>query len=431
MLSSIANGPSIINNAHVGKDCLATIQCLKAMGVKIERYNDKVIIHGKGLYGLNSPFDLLDAENSATTVRILSGILSAQNFPSVIFGDTSLAKRPMKRIIDPLTSMGAKINSTYNNDCIPLEISPSRLRGIDYRTPILSAQIKSALLFAGLYADGPTSYTEEYQTRNHTELLMKNFGIDISVEPGERVAVGMVPNASDSDMENGLIGSTIGEHLFYKNVTTTLYPKGEFNGRNIQIPGDMSAAAFVIGAALLIPNSAVKILNVGVNETRDGLLRVLQSMGADITMLNYREHEGESMADLLVRTSELCATTIEGPFIPNIIDEIPMLAVIASLAKGTTIIKDAKELRYKESDRITSTVTNLRSMGVNATETEDGMIIEGTDHLEGAIVGSFMDHRIAMAFSIAGLVAKGETRILNSHCVDISYPNFYDTFMFE
>lgn len=338
--------------------------------------------------------------NSGTTTRLIAGILAGQPFDSKLSGDDSLNSRPMKRIIEPLTEMGADITSILHNGCAPLYITPATLHGIHYDSPVASAQVKSCILLAGLYADGETTVTEPALSRNHTELMLREFGADIRFT-----------HALDST-----------------KATASIRPCEELYGQNITVPGDISSAAYFIAAGLLVPDSEILVQNVGINPTRAGLLKVCEDMGGDITLLNERTEGGEPIADVLVRTSKLHGTTIQGDLIPTLIDEIPMIAVMASQAEGTTIIKDAAELKVKETDRIETVTDNLKAMGCDITPTEDGMIIRGGSPLHGATIHTLLDHRIAMAFSIAALIADGTTKILDSQCVDVSYPNFYDTF---
>ena len=400
MFGSIAEGTTEVHHFLTGADCLATIRCFRALGIDIEENGSSVTIHGKGLRGLTAPSGMLDVGNSGTTTRLLSGILAGQPFESRLSGDNSLNSRPMKRIIDPLTQMGAKISSIRGNGCAPLLIAPAELHGIHYESPVASAQVKSCILLAGLYADGETSVTEPSLSRNHTELMLKEFGADIR--------------------STYALDST--------KATASVRPGSQLCGQKITVPGDISSAAYFIAAGLMVPDSEILIQNVGINSTRAGILRVCEDMGGDITLLNERIEGGEKIADILVRTSRLHGTTIEGGIIPTLIDEIPVIAVMAAAAEGTTIIKDAAELKVKETDRIETVTDNLKSMGCDAVPTEDGMIINGGKPLKGATIHSLLDHRIAMAFSIAALVAEGNTKILDSKCVDVSYPTLYDTF---
>ena len=398
MFGSIALGTTEITHFLNGADCLSTIDCFRKLGVDIEQRPDCILVHGKGLHGLSAPADILNVGNSGTTTRLMSGILVGQDFTSVMSGDDSLNSRPMGRIMKPLNSMGAHITSIHGNNCAPLKIEPGNLHGIDYQSPVASAQVKSAVLLAGLYADGTTSVTEPALSRNHTELMLKSFGADISS-----------------------IQHTDG------TATAHIAPCKELYAQKIQVPGDISSAAYFIAAALLVPGSELLIQNVGINPTRAGILEVCQNMGADITYLNQKNAGGEPTADLLVKYSHLHGTTIKGSMIPTLIDEIPMIAVMAAHAEGTTVIKDAAELKVKETNRIDTVTEGLKAMGAEITPTDDGMIIEGGTSLTGAHIQSYLDHRIAMAFAIAGLTAQGETIIENSQCVDVSYPEFFTT----
>lgn len=398
MFGSIALGTTEVTHFLEGADCLSTIDCFRKMGVNIEQLPDRILVHGKGLHGLTAPNETLNVGNSGTTTRLMSGILAGQDFTSVMSGDDSLNSRPMGRIMTPLNSMGAHITSIHNNNCAPLKVEPGTLHGINYLSPVASAQVKSAILLAGLYADGETFVTEPALSRNHTELMLKSFGADVS-------------------------------SLLHTDGTATAYikPCQELYAQQIQVPGDISSAAYFIAAGLLVPGSELLIQNVGINPTRAGILKVCQDMGADITYLNEKNAGGEPTADLLVRYSHLHGTTIEGSIIPTLIDEIPIIAVMAACAEGTTIIKDAAELKVKETNRIDTTTENLQAMGGNIIPTDDGMIIEGGVPLHGVTIQSHLDHRIAMAFSIAALIATDETQINDSQCVDVSYPEFYTT----
>lgn len=399
MFGSIADGTTEIHNFLKGADCLATIRCFQAMGINIEETDHTITVHGNGLHGLSAPSDILDVGNSGTTTRLLSGILAGQKFESKLSGDESLNTRPMKRIIEPLTMMGANISSVLRNGCAPLYIAPGDLHGIHYNSAVSSAQVKSCILLAGLYADGETSVTEPSLSRNHTELMLKEFGADIRTL-------------------HSLSGT---------EATAYIKPCSKLYGQKITVPGDISSAAYFIAAGLIVPDSEILIEHVGINPTRSGILKVCEDMGGDITLLNERCEAGEKIADILVRTSSLHGITIEGDIIPTLIDEIPIIAVMAAVADGTTVIKDAAELKVKETDRIETVTDNLKAMGCSVTPTEDGMIITGGT-LHGASIHTLLDHRIAMAFSIAALVADGTTKILDSKCVDVSYPTFYDTF---
>lgn len=398
MLGSIALGTTEITHFLEGADCLSTIDCFRKMGVEIERKPSSILVHGKGLRGLTAPASTLNVGNSGTTTRLISGILSGQNFATTLSGDDSLNSRPMKRIMTPLNTMGAHIRSLNDNGCAPLHIRPGALHGIHYQSPIASAQVKSAVLLAGLYADSPTSVTEPALSRNHTELMLQGFGAYV---------------ATDLHTDG--------------TATAHVEPCKELYGQQICVPGDISSAAYFIAAALLVPGSELLVKNVGTNFTRAGFLKVCKAMGADIETVSQTIEGGESRADLLVRYSHLKGTVIEGDIIPTLIDEIPMIAIMAAFADGQTVIRDAAELKVKETNRIDTVTAGLKAMGADITPTDDGMIIEGTGHLNGASIQSYLDHRIAMAFSVAGLASDGETQIVDSQCVDVSYPEFYAT----
>lgn len=400
MLGSIARGTTEISHFLNGADCLSTIHCFQKMGIEIEQSKDLVLVHGRGLRGLKAPRGILDTGNSGTTTRLICGILSGQNFSSVLSGDDSLNSRPMKRIMDPLNQMGARITSIQDNNCAPLRIEPGTLHGIRYVSPVASAQVKSSVLLAGLYADSPVSVTEPVLSRNHTELMLGSFGADISSEL----------HADGS-------------------ATASVSPCAELYGQKIQVPGDISSAAYFIAAGLLVPGSRLLVKNVGINPTRAGFLEICRKMGADIGYLNRQSQGGEETADLLVTPKPLTGTVIEGAVIPSLIDEIPILAVMAAFAEGTTVIRDAAELKVKETNRIQTVTENLLAMGAEIIPTEDGMIIHGTGALKGTQIQSHLDHRIAMAFSVAALAAEGTTTILDGQCVDVSYPGFFAQLM--
>ena len=392
MFGSLAKGTTEITGFLQGADCLSTISCFESMGIAIENKEDIVLVHGNGLRGLKKPETVLDCGNSGTTTRLISGILSAQNFDVTLTGDASIQKRPMKRIMEPLSLMGADIVSVNGNGCTPLAIHGKALHGIHYTSKVASAQVKSSILLAGLYADGPTSVTEPYVSRSHSEIMLNLFGAHVST----------------------------------KDTTATIDPADELHSVKVNVPGDISSAAYFIAAGLMVPGSEILIKNVGINPTRDGILHVCKAMGADLTLLNVKEDEGEPVADILVRASSLHAAEIGGSIIPTLIDELPMIAALACFAQGTTVIRDAAELKVKESNRIAVMVENLSAMGADITETEDGMIIHGGKPLHGAVVDSHKDHRIAMTFAVAALAADGETEIIDADCVDISYPAFYE-----
>ena len=391
MLGALASGTTHITGFLMGEDCLSTIDCFRKMGVSIDVSDKEVVVEGVGLHGLTAPKSELYTGNSGTTTRLLSGILAGQSFTSTMNGDASIQKRPMGRIIEPLSQMGAAITSLSGNGCAPLRIQGRPLHGIHYTTKVASAQVKSSILLAGLYADAPTSVTEPALSRNHSELMLRFFGANVKSE----------------------------------GTTAAIQPEPKLIGQKVQVPGDISSAAYFIAAGCITPDSELLIKNVGTNPTRDGILRVCRMMNADVTLLNENTDSGEPTADLLIRTSSLKGCIIEGELIPTLIDELPVIAVMACFAEGTTSIRDAAELKVKESDRIAVMTENLTAMGAKVTATNDGMIIEGGYPLHGAVIDSHLDHRIAMSFAVAALNADGETEILGADCVNISYPAFY------
>ena len=391
IFSSLANGTSVIKNFSTAQDPKSSLEICKSLGVKAEfKNNNELYITSSGK--LTSPIDTLYCGNSGTTMRLVAGVLAGQSFNSVLTGDESLSNRPMQRIITPLSLMGAKIIS--NNGRSPLEIYGRNLHGITYSSPIPSAQVKSSILLAGLFAEGKTTVTEPYLSRNHTELMLSYMGADICIN-------GLSVSVSQSE----------------------LIPK------IIEISGDISSAAYFIAAALLVPNSEIILKNVGLNPTRTGILDILEKMGADIEILNKHTVSNEVTGDLRVKYSELKACKIEGDIIPSLIDEIPILAVIATQAEGQTVIKDAQDLRNKESDRIKAVVTELKKLGAAIEETTDGMIIHGKTDLKGGIeLETYQDHRIAMSLYIAGLLCPKEILIRNFDWVNISFPEFDEFF---
>jgi len=390
ILSSISDGDCHITGLSNAEDIKNTIQCLQALGISIESQDNSVIVHGTGMYGLKEPHILLNAGNSGTTIRLLSGVLAAQEFTTEITGDESLQKRPMRRIIEPLELMGAQIES--NSFKAPLKIRGNILKAIDYASPVASAQVKSCIMLAGLYAKGITRITEPSESRNHTELMLKEFQASIQFTTGMSGVKGPV----------------------------------QLKATDINIPGDISAAAFFLVAGCLLKDSEIILPNVGVNPTRTGILDALIGMNAFIQSEDQVTINNEPREKLITRSIDLMPTHLSSSIIPRIIDEIPILAIAATQANGTTTIKDAGELRVKESDRIAAVVENLKKMKANIREIKDGMIIEGPTPLKGAEIDSYGDHRIAMAFSIAGLMAEDETLIKNTECVDTSFPGFFD-----
>ncbi|CEQ24357.1 3-phosphoshikimate 1-carboxyvinyltransferase [[Clostridium] sordellii] len=394
MFSSIAKGSTKISNFLMGQDCLSTINCFRKMGVDIDIDQNNVIVKGRGLRGLKRPSDILDVGNSGTTIRLMMGILAGNEFESTIVGDDSIGRRPMKRVTDPLRLMGCEIEGKDDANYTPITIKGGNLNGIDYKMPVASAQVKSSIILASLYANSPSTIIEKVKSRNHTEIMLNSFGADIK----------------SNDLNINI------------NPIEELYSIGD-----ISVPGDISSAAFIIVAASIVKGSEVTILNVGLNETRTGILDVLKNMNGNFEVFNRRLVGGELVGDIVVRYSEdLASTTIDSDLIPRLIDEIPVIAVLATQANGDTIIKDAKELKVKESNRIQAVVDNLKRMGADIEELEDGMIIKGKRKLKGAKISTFNDHRIAMAFSIAGLICESDVELDNTMCIDISFPGYFE-----
>jgi 3-phosphoshikimate 1-carboxyvinyltransferase len=391
IFGSIAEGMTKVVGLGSGGDIQSAVKCLKQLGISFEEKDDCLIINGKGLYGLSKPDSVIDVENSGTTIRLLSGVLAGQKFESVITGDNSIQSRPMKRIVEPLKMMGAEISGENGDNYAPLTIKGKNLKAIRYNSPVASAQVKSCIMLASLYADGITQILEPYKSRDHSERMMKYMGANVIIS------------------EN----------------TISIEGKQNIKGREIFIPGDMSSAAFFITGALIVKDSEILIKDIGVNLTRTGIIDVLKMMGANIEVCNVREINIEPVADILVRYSNLKGIELSGEMIPRIIDEIPILSVVASLSDGETIIRDAGELRFKETDRIKAVVMNLNKMGANIEELPDGMIIKGPNKLKGTTIESFGDHRIALSFSIAGLNAEGNTLIKDAEWADISFPGFF------
>ena len=391
MMGSISKGNTVIYNFLMGEDCLSTIDCFRKMGIPIEIEGNKVSVAGKGLHGLEAPKELLYTGNSGTTTRLLCGLLAPQRFSCVLDGDASIRKRPMNRVIDPLREMGAKINGT-NGGFTPISIEGSPLTGVDYKMPVASAQLKSALIFAGLYAQGKTIILEPKPSRNHTELMINGFGGNISTEKNR----------------------------------ITVNPAEELFGHEITVPGDISSAAFFMVAALIVPNSEVLIKNVGLNQTRTGIIDVLKAMGASIEIME-NEDGIEPAGDLLIKSSSLHGVEIGGNLIPRLIDELPVIAVAAAFAKGRTVIKDAEELIVKESNRIDAMERELKKAGIDVHATDDGLVINGGKAVQGASFETYHDHRIAMSMAVLAQAAEGTSRIENYQCINISYPNFFET----
>ena len=393
MFSSISKGHNKISNFLMGEDCLSTISCFRKMGVDIQIDGKDVYVKGNGLYGLKRPKEILDVGNSGTTIRLMMGILAGNKFDATLIGDNSIAKRPMKRVTDPLRLMGCNIEGKDDANYTPIKIYGGDLKAIDYHMPVASAQVKSALILASLYANDTSFIYEKVKSRNHTEIMLKSFGADINVE----------------------------------NLKISVNPVNELFSQDIYVPGDISSAAFIIVSALITKGSEFIIKNVGLNETRTGIIDVVKNMNGNIEIINERLVGGELVGDLLVRyTKDLCATTIDKDIIPRLIDEIPVIAVLATQAEGTTIIKDAQELKVKESNRIKSMVENLKILGADIEELEDGMIIKGKSKLNGGKIKTFKDHRIAMAFSTLNLISAEKIKLDNEDCINVSFPGYFD-----
>ena len=392
LIGAIAEGNTRIANFSTGADCHSTLQCVRSLGIQVEGAGTEFVIHGKGLDGLRAPAADLDAGNSGSTIRMLSGILAGQPFESRIFGDESLSRRPMQRIMKPLGQMGARIDAR-GGQFPPLRIEGGRLRAIDYTLPVPSAQVKTCVLLAGLYADGQTSVTEPVRSRDHTEIALREFGADISVERQK----------------------------------ITITGRSALSGRDVVVPADLSSAAFFLVAALLVPGSRLTIPGVGLNPTRSALLDFLAGMGASVRVPNLESRNGELIGDLEVEYSTLRGGTIEGGLTAALIDEIPVLAVLGAATEQGLTVRNAAELRIKETDRIRTVVDNLRRMGVTVEELPDGMVIPGRQKFHAAVLDSMGDHRIAMAFGVASLRADGESAIEGADAASVSFPEFWET----
>lgn len=390
MLGSLAEGTTHIKGFLRGADCLSTIDCFRKMGIEIEDKGNEIVVHGKGLKGLSKPQEILYTGNSGTTTRLLCGILSGQPFDTDITGDASICKRPMKRVREPLALMGAKIDG----DFCPLHITGTDLHGMEYHMTVASAQVKTAILLAGLYANGDTIIHEKEKSRDHTELMLAAMGAALTVD-GNKI---------------------------------TLRPGNQLKGQDIEVPGDISSAAFFMVLGAIMPNSCITIKNVGINPTRTGIIDVFNAMGADMQLINKRSVTGEAVADIVVKTSKLHGTEIGGDIIPRLIDELPVIAVAAAFAEGTTIIKDAQELKVKETNRIRAVVDELSKCGIDITETDDGMIIKGGNPIKGADFKTYGDHRMAMSLAILAQLAEGESTLDDGECVAVSYPTYFDDF---
>jgi 3-phosphoshikimate 1-carboxyvinyltransferase len=393
IIGSISSGITDIENFLPGQDCLSTVQCIRQLGIEVEQLSSTQLkVIGKGMQGLSEPDNFMDAGNSGTTIRLLSGLLAGQNFLSILTGDASIRKRPMARIAEPLRKMGAEIWGRCDGRYAPLSIRGGRLKGIQYNSPVASAQVKSAILLAGMYADGETAVTEPALSRNHTELMLKAFGANIET--------------------NGL---------------TTTIKESLLKAQRVVIPSDISSAAFFLVTGAIIPDSKITVTRVGLNPTRTGILDVLEEMGAKISIANKFESSGELMGDITIQGQGLKGVKIGGDIIPRLIDEIPVLAVAAAAAEGKTEIKDAAELKVKESNRLQAIAAELSRFGADIQETEDGLIIAGRKNYSGAVCESYHDHRIAMACALMGLISSGQTIVRGSECIDISFPGFHDT----
>jgi 3-phosphoshikimate 1-carboxyvinyltransferase len=396
IFGSLAKGTTVVRSFLNGEDCRNTARAFLRLGISIAWPGPETLeIHGTGLDGLKEPVDVIDVGNSGTGIRLISGVLAGQSFYSVITGDESIRRRPMKRVVEPLKEMGAMIFGRDGGDKAPLTIVGGELWPIQYESPVASAQAKSAILLAGLFADGETSVTEPTLSRNHTELMLRSFGADVRSE----------------------------------GTTATVIGRPNMVGQEINVPGDISSAAYFIVAGLIVPDSELTITNIGINPTRTGIIDALEAMGADITLENIREEAGELVADITVRSSELHGMEIRDGLIPRLIDEVPILAVAAAVATGDTVIADAKELRVKETDRIATVASELSKFGVKIDEMPDGMVIHGGAELIGAECESHNDHRIAMSCAIAGLVARGETVVRDTECIATSFPRFEEMVM--
>ena len=393
MFSAIAEGTSRVSNFLHAADTLSTAHAMRSLGVNVQDDGAGLLVHGVGLRGLQEPAGPIDCGNSGTTMRLLSGLIAGQGFFALLSGDESLSERPMGRVIEPLRSMGATIMARNNDTLAPIAIRGGNLKGIKYSTPVASAQLKSALLLAGLFAQGPTEVIEPEKSRDHTERMLPAFGAQVEVD----------------------------------GLTVRLEPPESLRAVDIEVPGDFSSAAFFICAALTVPGSEVLIKDVGLNPLRTGLLKVLGSMGASVQVLNQREMSGEPVGDVLARHCALKGVEVGPDVVPSMIDEFPVLCAVAATASGTTTIRGAAELRLKESDRVSAMAEGLRAMGVGVEEFDDGLCIEGTEALKGARVHSRGDHRIAMALSVTALAAEGNSTVEDAEAVDISYPGFFET----
>jgi 3-phosphoshikimate 1-carboxyvinyltransferase len=392
MFGAMAEGKTTINHFLAGEDCLSTISCFEKMGVSIKREDEYVEVEGKGIEGLSEPASILDVGNSGTTTRLMLGILAGVPFHTSLIGDESIAKRPMSRVTVPLRSMGAKIDGREHGQYTPLSTRGGALKAIHYHSPVASAQVKSAILLAGLHAEGTTKVTEPFTSRDHTERMLRAFGVDVEVD----------------------------------GTTVSIEGGQSLRGTDVYVPGDISSAAFFLVAGAIVPNSRIVLKNVGLNPTRTGIIDVLQQMGARLTISNERIQNGEPIGDLTIETSQLKGIEIGGDIIPRLIDEIPVIALLATQANGKTVIKDAEELKVKETNRIDTVATELSKLGASVTPTADGLIIEGKTALKSGEVDSYGDHRIGMMLAVAAAIATGEVTLMRSEAIHVSYPTFFE-----
>ena len=392
ILGSLANGNTVVKDFLISDDTLSTANAMRSLGITIEIDGTQVLVSGNGIYGLREPEHIIDCGNSGTTTRLLTGLLSAQKFTSVLTGDKYLQERPMKRVVGPLSQMGSQITGKEDGNKLPLTINGGELHGISYKLPVASAQVKSAILLAGMYAEGETEVIEPEASRDHTERMLSYLGVPLELN-GPSIKINKV---------------------------------NKIDAGEIIVPADLSSAAFFIVAALITPNSEILIKNVGINPLRAGIIDILKNMNGDISIINERDVNGEPIGDIIARSSDLHATEIGGALIPKAIDELPLAAVAASFAQGETLIKDARELRVKETDRISAMASELGKLGVEIEEFEDGMLVKGTETLTGAKCSSWGDHRIAMSIAVAATRANGETEITDADCVSVSYPGFFE-----
>lgn len=392
MFGAIANGTTTVTNFLLGDDCLSTISCFRKLGVEIIQDEDRIVISGTGLSGLKEPIEFLDVGNSGTTIRLLMGILAGRPFHATLIGDHSIGRRPMTRVTKPLSLMGARIDGRNNGEFVPISIRGGELSNLDYTLPVASAQVKSSLLFAGLQANGTTTIHEPAKTRDHTEWMIRQFGGEI-----------------ESD-----------------GLTVRITGSQPLTGVDVHVPGDISSAAFFLVAGAIVPNSEIILKNVGLNPTRTGIIDVMKEMGADITIIERETNGNEPTGDIMIKSSDLKGTVIKGDMIPRLIDEIPIIALLASQASGTTVIKDAHELKVKETNRIDTVVNELSKLGASIEATDDGMIIYGGPILTSGVVSSHGDHRIGMMLSIAALISNGEVVLEDADAISVSYPKFFD-----